>query len=122
MRDAHRRYRAIKAELLPALPTAQTALLAQLQPHVPPDATVIFLGDGEFDGTALQQTLADYGGHSTCRTAVTTVIWCGDTPVHFRAMGVQEDEIVFEESSVSGAGRCYRSRARKQARSPDVTT
>ena len=74
--------------------TAHTALLAQLQPHVPPGATVIFLGDGEFDGTTLQQTLAAYGWHYTCRTAVTTVIWCGDTLVHFSAMGVQEDEIV----------------------------
>lgn len=74
--------------------TAHTALLAQLQPHVPPSATVIFLGDGEFDGTTLQQTLAAYGWHYTCRTAVTTVIWCGDTPVHFSAMDVQEDEIV----------------------------
>ncbi len=30
--------------------TAHTALLAQLQPHLPPEATEIFLGDGEFDG------------------------------------------------------------------------
>ena len=74
--------------------TAHTALLAQLQPHLPPDATVIFLGDGEFDGTTLQQTLHDYGWHDTCRTAVNTIIWCGDTPVRFSAMGVQEDEIV----------------------------
>jgi hypothetical protein len=74
--------------------TAHTALLAQLQPHLPPDATVIFLGDGEFDGTTLQQTLHDYGWHYTCRTAVNTIIWCGDTPVRFSAMGVQEDEIV----------------------------
>ncbi len=55
---------------------------------------MIFLGDGEFDGTTLQQTLAEYGWHYTCRTAVTTIIWCGATPVHFSAMGVQEDEIV----------------------------
>jgi hypothetical protein len=74
--------------------TAHTALLAELQPHLPPDATVIFLGDGEFDGTTLQQTLAAYGWQYSCRTAVNTIIWCGDTPVHFSALGVHEDEIV----------------------------
>ena len=32
--------------------TAHTALLAQLQPHIP--VAAIFLGDGEFDGTTLR--------------------------------------------------------------------
>jgi hypothetical protein len=42
--------------------TSHCALLAQIQPHVPPDASVIFLGDGEFDGTDLQAAIASMAG------------------------------------------------------------
>ena len=47
---------------------------------IPPGTQVVFLGDGEFDGTALQKTLTDAGWSSVCRTAVSTVAtWEGDT-------------------------------------------
>ena len=45
------------------------ALVAQLQTIMPPTATVIFLGDGEFDGTDLQATLHQLGWQYVCRTA-----------------------------------------------------
>ncbi len=45
------------------------ALVAQLQLILPPTATVIFLGDGEFDGTDLQATLRQLGWQYICRTA-----------------------------------------------------
>ncbi len=45
------------------------ALVAQLQTIMPPTATVIFLGDGEFDGTELQATLRQLGWRYVCRTA-----------------------------------------------------
>jgi hypothetical protein len=35
-------------------------------------ASVVFLGDGEFDGTALQKALDDEGWSYVCRTALTT--------------------------------------------------
>jgi hypothetical protein len=35
------------------------ALVKQVQPLIPPGASVVLLGDGEFDGTLLQQTLQD---------------------------------------------------------------
>ena len=73
------------------------ALLAQLQPHIPPEASVVFLGDGEFDGTRLQATIDDYGWHYACRTALTTLIWSGDASVHFGDLGVQPDEVVMVE-------------------------
>lgn len=47
-------------------------LVNQLQPHIPADAEVIFLGDGEFDGINLQATLAGYGWWYVCRTAKNT--------------------------------------------------
>ncbi len=49
--------------------TTHCALVAQLQPIIPPTAIVIFLGDGEFDGTELQATLHQYGWQYVCRTA-----------------------------------------------------
>ncbi len=45
------------------------ALVAQVQTIVPPDATVILLGDGEFDGTELQAVLQEAGWSYVCRTA-----------------------------------------------------
>ena len=46
----------------------------------PAGATVVFLGDGAFDGTALQATLTEAGWSSACRTAMSTVAtWEGET-------------------------------------------
>ncbi len=45
------------------------ALLAQIQPLIPPTAEVTFLGDGEFDGTDLQALLRQYHWQYVCRTA-----------------------------------------------------
>jgi hypothetical protein len=45
------------------------ALLAQVQHLMPPEATVIFLGDGEFDGIDLQADLRRLGWQYVCRTA-----------------------------------------------------
>jgi hypothetical protein len=41
---------------------------------------VVFVGDGEFDGTALQATLHEAGWAYACRTAMSTVAtWEGET-------------------------------------------
>jgi len=44
-------------------------LLKQLHTLVPQGCTVIFLGDGEFDGTTLQATLEAFEWEYVCRTA-----------------------------------------------------
>ena len=45
---------------------------------IPVGANVVFLGDGEFDGTALQATLNKVGWSYVCRTAMsTTATWDG---------------------------------------------
>lgn len=47
---------------------------------VPAGAKVVFLGDGEFDGTTLQATLTEAGWCYVCRTAQSTVAtWDGET-------------------------------------------
>ena len=46
---------------------------------IPEGAKVVFLGDGEFDGTALQDTLITMGWSYVCRTALsTTATWEGE--------------------------------------------
>lgn len=74
--------------------TSHCALVAQIQPHLPSGATVIFLGDGEFDGTDLQKRLDSYGWQYVCRTASNIVITSGTAQIPFSALGVQPDEIV----------------------------
>jgi len=47
---------------------------------IPAGAKVVFLGDGECDGTALQDTLNKRGWSYVCRTAMsTTATWDGQT-------------------------------------------
>lgn len=53
---------------------AHRALLAQVQQLIPPGATVIFLGDGEFDGVDLQADLRRLGWQYVCRTATSILI------------------------------------------------
>ena len=52
-------------------------LIDQLQPYLPEGAPLIFLGDGEFDGVALQQRLGELGWQYVCRTAKSTLFWQG---------------------------------------------
>lgn len=49
--------------------TVHLELLRRVQVIMPTPSEVIFLGDGEFDGTQLQQTLTDARWQYVCRTA-----------------------------------------------------
>jgi len=56
------------------------AVVALMREVIPEGAKVVFLGDGEFDGTALQATLNEAGWSYACRTALSTVAtWEGVT-------------------------------------------
>lgn len=50
------------------------ALLEQRAPLIPPNAAVTLLGDGEFDGTALQAAVRKLPWSSVCRTAPTLLL------------------------------------------------
>jgi len=71
------------------------ALVAQLQPLIPVGATVIFVGDGEFDGTDLQATIHGYGWQYVCRTAVNTLLWTGTTCIQFGDLPLSADEALY---------------------------
>jgi hypothetical protein len=56
------------------------ALVALIREVRPEGAQVVFVGDGEFDGTALPATLQAAGWSYACRTAMSTVArWEGET-------------------------------------------
>lgn len=56
------------------------ALVAQVQELIPLGASVVLLGDGEFDGTDLQHTLEEAGWSYVCRTGChVTASWDGAT-------------------------------------------
>ena len=55
------------------------AMVALLRTVIPEGAKVVLLGDGAFDGTALQATLHEAGWSYVCRTALsTTATWEGE--------------------------------------------
>jgi len=55
-------------------------MVTLLRTVIPEGATVVLLGDGECDGTALQATLRAMGWAYVCRTAMsTTATWEGET-------------------------------------------
>jgi hypothetical protein len=55
------------------------AVVELMSTVIPAGATVVFLGDGEFDGTALQATLSELGWSYVCRMAMsTTATWEGE--------------------------------------------
>ena len=56
-------------------------LVKKLRPLIPESTQqVILLGDGEFDGTRLQQTVSDFGWKYVSRTSSNITIFAGDAP------------------------------------------
>src|SRR2546429_1490210 len=55
------------------------AIVELMRELIPEGTPVVFLGDGEFDGTTLQETLNEAGWCYACRTAQSTVAtWEGE--------------------------------------------
>jgi hypothetical protein len=70
------------------------ALLAQVQQIMPQDATVIFLGDGEFDGTELQADLRRTDWLYVCRTASNILITACGVQFHVSDLGPPRGELI----------------------------
>jgi len=63
------------------------AVVELLHLLLPEGAKVIFLGDGEFDGTALQATLSAVGWSYVCRTVMSTTAMWEDETFRLDALG-----------------------------------
>lgn len=69
-------------------------LVDEMQRMVPDWAEVIFLGEGECDGVALQSAVDAAGWQSVCRTAKNTLLWRAGQKQHASDMPVQRDRPV----------------------------
>ena len=63
------------------------ALVELIREVIPEGAQVVFVGDGEFDGTALQATLHAAGWSYACRTAMSTVATCEGATFRLDTLG-----------------------------------
>jgi hypothetical protein len=70
------------------------ALLAQVHKIMPAGATVCFLGDGEFDGTELQDALQQYGWQYVCRTASNITLTAYGVRFHVADLGPPRGEML----------------------------
>ncbi len=70
------------------------ALIAQLQPLIPPTAQVTVLGDGEFDGTDLQAALRQLQWQYVCRTAPNLVMTVYGQQRHIRDLAPTRGELL----------------------------
>lgn len=69
-------------------------LLSQVHSIMPPDATVTFLGDGEFDGTALQADLRRLDWQYVCRTASNILVSACGVQFHVGDLGPPRGELL----------------------------
>jgi Transposase DDE domain len=63
------------------------AVVELIREVIPEGTQVVFVGDGEFDGTALQATLHEAGWSYACRTAMSTVATWAGAPFRLDALG-----------------------------------
>jgi hypothetical protein len=63
--------------------TSHVELVNRVREIVPVGADVVLLGDGEFDGTGVQATLADAKWHYVCRTAKNMLLYEAEEQFHF---------------------------------------
>jgi hypothetical protein len=70
------------------------ALLEQVRPLIPAGAQVVFLGDGEFDGVNLQNTLEGYGWRYVSRTAKNIILCRDGEEFRFESVAVQAGELI----------------------------
>jgi len=69
-------------------------LIEQVHRLVPEGANVIFLGDGEFDGTTLQATVEGYDWEYVCRTAKNTILSEAGEEFVFEEVGVMPGKVL----------------------------
>jgi hypothetical protein len=80
-------------------------LVHKLAPLLPKERSVVFLGDGEFDGVELLTTLQNLGWNYVCRTAKNVVLTeAGDRFQPTDLLLQQGDRIELSEVGVTAAG------------------
>ena len=81
------------------------ALITRLQTVIPDTAQVVLLGDGAFDGTALQAAIRTAGGDYVCRTGVNITIYAHDRVFPVGDLPLKRGEAVALENVQMTAAR-----------------
>lgn len=71
-----------------------TKLLHEVAALLPPGRSVVFLGDGEFDGTGLLAAIARRGWSFVCRTQKNACLYEGDDDFRFAWLNIQPGEVI----------------------------
>lgn len=71
-----------------------TTLLNEVAALLPPGRSVVFLGDGEFDGTGLLAALARLGWSFVCRTQKNACLYEGTDDFRFAWLNIQPGEVI----------------------------
>lgn len=79
-------------------------LLEQVAKLIPRDRTVVFLGDGEFDGIGLLAAIANLGWQFVCRTAHNAVVYEGDEDFRLAWLNVEPGQVIECEDVFFTAG------------------
>jgi len=69
-------------------------LVEQVAELVPPGATVIFLGDGEFDGVRLQERVDELGWQYVCRTAKDIILTEAEAEFTGQTLGLRPGQLI----------------------------
>jgi hypothetical protein len=72
--------------------TSHLTLLEEVHHLIPAGAQVVFLGDGEFDGIDLQDTLDGYGWKYVSRTAKNIILCDAGRELGFETVGVEQGQ------------------------------
>ncbi len=78
---------------------AHLALVREVQTRVPATATVIFLGDGEFDSPALLAEVDSYEWEYVCRTAKNIAIQVSDNRLTLAELGVARGGHIYQKQA-----------------------
>lgn len=70
------------------------ALLEQVAALIPSEASVIFLGDGEFDGVRLQEQVDGYGWQYVCRTAKDIILTEAEEEFSGQELGLRPGQFI----------------------------
>lgn len=70
------------------------ALFKRVQGLFPEECTVVFLGDGEFDGQQLQEAIIRAGWEYVCRTAKNRIICDGEDRFSLSEIGIKQGEYI----------------------------
>jgi hypothetical protein len=76
------------------------ALLREVKALVPEGATVVFLGDGEFDSPELQAEANSYGWEYVCRTAKNIKIWVDSVGMNLEDLNVERGQREFRKGAL----------------------